>query len=301
MRNTPLLIAKAVIASLFIAALVWWAQVHLDWRDVLSAWQRVSVLDVALVVALILLSHCLRVLRVFLAYRRLQAVSFINVSGVSLSHNTISFLLPMRLGELALPLLSRKKLDISYSYSSATLLLLRVFDAHWLLILLSITASSSYLSDQANSIIWFIIASTPIVLAVLIYFLAKAPRFSSIRPLVQSPSLLIMLYLCTGAIWLVKLSALAWLASVLGQIDIQHAWLATILADASALSPITGFANAGTFEAAFALPLLPLGYDSAVLVGAALNLHLLVLVTNICAGLIGALILTFNKSEKQVP
>ncbi|WP_143247521.1 lysylphosphatidylglycerol synthase transmembrane domain-containing protein [Agaribacterium haliotis] len=300
MRNHALIAAKALVASLFIVALVWWVQVHVGWAELLNNWQRVSAWQITAVVGLIFVSHLLRVARVHIAYRPAKTLRFADVCGVSLVHNTVSFLLPMRLGELALPLLSRSRLNIDYRYSATCLFLLRLFDANWLMLLLLLGASSSYLGDQARLILWAIVATTPLALYAAVIFVRRSPRFKVLKPLVERSSLFIMLYLLSGAIWMVKLSALAWLVASLGQLPLEHAWLGSLLADASALSPITGFANAGTFEAAFALPLLPLGYDSAALVSAALNLHLLVLITNIAAGLIGAMILLFYTSNKQV-
>ena len=143
MIQKPYILAlKSTVASLFVIALLWWAHKHLDARTVLESWQNVTAQGVLIVAMLILISHLLRVIRVFLAYKQRQAIQFIDVAGVSLTHNTISFLLPMRLGELALPILSRQKLNIPYLYSAATLLFIRLLDVHWLLLLVALSAAN---------------------------------------------------------------------------------------------------------------------------------------------------------------
>ncbi len=297
MRNRFLLALKSLVAFGFIAGLLWWADAHIEWADMWSAWQRLSVSALLGATAMVLFSHGMRVIRVHFAYAQQYQLGRLDVAGVSLVHNTISFLLPMRLGEAALPILSRTRLNVGISYSSATLLMLRVFDAHWLLVLLLIFASQSYLGQSAALISWALVLSMPLVLWALRRWLMQSARFSTIKALVRRPRTLIILYVQTGMIWGVKLAALAYLASVLGLLPLDHAWIATIIADASALSPVTGFANAGTFEAAFSLPLLPLNYDASSLVETALNVHIFILVTNIAAGLVGAIMLLVKPKQ----
>lgn len=298
MRKSHLIALKTAIASSFLIVLVYWAGLRLNWSDLIQSWAGISALSVLAVCACILVSHLLRVVRIYLAYAQQFEVNFTTVTGVSLSHNTLSFLLPMRLGEAALPLLSKNQLNIDLKYSTASLLLVRVFDAHVLLLLLMSFASASYFESHTHWILWSILLLLPAALAVFVVWLKKKAKFNSIRALVDKPSTLIMLYLITVSIWVVKLGALAVLCQLLGELAFSHAWIAMILADASALSPITGFANAGTFEAAFILPLLPLGYNSDALLNVALNIHILILLTNLLAGGLGVLLLLFKRSTK---
>lgn len=300
MRHSYLLLVKAIIASSFFVALIIWVQVQLGWSTVFDSWSGISSASVLWISVCVLSSHMLRVLRVFIAYRKKFAVTFSRVSGVSLVHNTVSFLLPMRLGEAALPLLSKQQLAIDLKYSTSTLVLLRIFDAHVLLALLLVFTSSALLNRQASFIIAGLILTTPVLLVILILWIRKLPKFIAIQPLVSSFRTLIMLYAMTATIWVIKLAALAALAQQLGGLEFDHAWIGTIIADASALSPVTGFANAGTFEAAFAFPLLTLGYESDLLLNIALNLHILILVTNLIAGAVGASLLTLKKVNRQV-
>ncbi len=299
MRKSQLLILKSIVAFSFLLGLLLWVNTHLDWKEILSAWSKVEAIHLAGATTLVAFSHWIRALRVHLAYRRAHKLDFISVTAVSFVHNTVSFLLPMRLGEAALPLLSKTRLQVPLAYSTASLLLLRIFDAHWLLLLLAIFASASLLNESAMLFILILLASVPVVVWLMAIAANKHQRFKSIRPLVSDALAPIMLYLITGLIWGTKLAALAYLASTLGDLRLDHAWVATIIADASALSPITGFANAGTFEAAFALPLMPLGHDGTTLVKTALNLHLFILITNVAIGAIGMLLLLFSKHQSR--
>ncbi len=299
MPKSYLLAIKSTIAGALLVVLVAWVHFDLGWQKVLDNWTNVSLPILLLICIAILISHGLRVVRVYLAYRKKFDVKLFDVAGVSLVHNTVSFLLPMRLGEAALPLLSKNQLQVDLKYSISALVLLRVFDAHVLLMLILCFGSNAYLEDQAKTVSWVLALSTPIVAVGIIKWLRKQIKFAPIAPLVSSFRSLIILYLNTGLVWLVKIGALALLAQQLGITNVSHAWIATIIADASALSPITGFANAGTFEAAFVLPLIPLGYGKEELLSIALNVHILILLTNIVAGAFGAMLLMFKKSFRQ--
>lgn len=300
MRKTNLLATKGAIAGGLFLALLVWVQIELGWQSILSVWSDISLGFIAAISACVLASHAMRVARIFLAYRKKFELAIRDVAGVSLLHNTISFLLPMRLGEAALPLLSKNQLKVDYKYSTSALVMLRVFDAHVLLMLLLSFGSNAYLGEQAKLVSWGLATGMPLLLIALVYWMRHNSKFEAVQPLVSSLRTLIMLYLITGLIWTVKLGALALLAQQLGGLALNHAWVATILADASALSPVTGFANAGTFEAAFALPLLPLGYSNELLLSVSLNLHILILVTNLAAGCFGAALLLLKRTTRQV-
>lgn len=297
MSKPILLLIKSLVALSFLAGLFIWVDTQLEWRSLFSDWESLSLIEVAIAVSCIMLSHALRVLRVFYAYRQTFKVSLLSVSGVSFSHNTLSFLLPMRLGEAALPILSRQRLNIDLLYSSSVLLLVRLFDAHWLALLLLFFAGALLPSMYAYILFGLLIISIPLLVAGIAWLAKRHPKFISIRALVSKVFPLIILYAFTGLIWISKISALAFVAAALGELPINQAWIATIVADASALSPVTGFANAGTFEAAFMLPLLPFGYESEALLKTALNLHILIFLTNIAIGALGALILIFENRK----
>jgi len=261
------------------------------WRVTLAIWQHVPLATIAMATVLVFASHFARVARVHYAYSRKQAVSFRRTLAVSLVHNTVSFLLPMRLGEIALPALSRHQLNIDLRYSTATLILLRLFDAHVLLCLLTFFAGSMWLGRFALAAPLVLLLALPMAMAALQLAATRIPKLAFTQELLAQKTTWFSLYAYTALIWVIKLFALAYLAASLGKLPIDHAWIATIIADGSALSPITGFANAGTFELAFALPLLPLGYTSEALIKTAVNVHLFIFVINIGIGILGFVLL----------
>ncbi len=288
--------AKAIIACGLLLAVIAWVECGYSWKNTLSNWSQVEPSTLSLAIALVCLSHFLRASRLYFAYNKFaynkeDEVNFKRTLGVSFVHNTLSYLFPMRLGEIALPALSKLQLQVDLKYSTATLILIRLFDAHVLLLLLCFFAGSLWLGDSAFWLPLFLIILLPLVMHLFKKISAKIPKLRFAYPLYSHTKTWLRLYCYTVFIWTIKLYALAVLAAKLGGISIGHAWVATIIADGSALSPVTGIANAGTFEVAFTLPLTPLGYNTGKLVKAAVNLHLFILVINIFVGSFGALLL----------
>lgn len=287
---------KVIIAVILFIGLIYGVEQYIGWFLVLSDWSQLNLTAIISMTMLIFLSHLLRIVRVHFAYNLTHKVAFIDVSAISLLHNTLSFLLPMRIGEAALPVLSRKQLNINIGYATATLFVIRLFDLHVLLMLLLSFASSLFLEKYVQWVSLIFLLALPLGVAILKHLTAKFKLLASAQGLLTPYSVWLKIYIFTLAIWGVKLSALAFLAQQLGHLTFDHAWIATIMADGSALSPVTGVANAGTFEAAFSLPLLPLGYHASELLRIAVNVHLFVFVTNLIAGMIGFMLLRHTKT-----
>ena len=288
---------KVIIALILFVGLIYGVEQYIGWLSVLSDWKRLSLTTIIGVTILAFLSHLLRIVRVYFAYNVTQKkVAFINVISTSLLHNTLSFLLPMRIGEAALPLLSRTQLNVDIRYATATLFVIRVFDLHVLCMLLLTFAGSLFIKEYTLPIIIISLLALPLGVAILKRLTTRFKSLTFARPLLSPNSTWLKTYSFTLAIWGVKLSALTFLAQQLGHLTLEHAWIATIMADGSALSPITGFANAGTFEVAFSLPLISLGYTASELVRIAVNVHIFVIVTNLIAGIIGFMLLRHTKT-----
>lgn len=286
-RSILTIILKAIIAIGFVVALFVWLAAHYQMSDLTEQWLRLPGSLVVMASLMIIASHVIRAMRVHFAYSLVCPQPLARVLSVSLVHNTVSFLLPMRLGEAALPVLSKQQLDVDIKYSTATLVLIRLFDAHVLLCLLCFFAGGLFLEGAAWIAPIVLLAGLPVFIYLLRAISHRVPKIAFAKPLFASHPNWLRLYAYTIAIWVIKLFALAMLAATLGNLPIDHAWIATIIADGSALSPLTGLANAGTFQAAFSLPLLPLGYNAQQLVLIAVNVHVFIFIINMLAGISG--------------
>lgn len=286
-RSLVIITIKAIIAIGFVVALFVWLGAHYQLSDLTEQWQRLPGGLIVMAALMVIASHIFRAMRIHYAYSLVSPQRLSRVLSVSLVHNTVSFLLPMRLGEAALPMLSKQQLAVDVKYSTATLVLIRLFDAHTLLCLLCFFAGGLFLEGAAWALPALLVAGLPVFIYLLRAISHRVPKIAFAKPLFASHPNWLRLYAYTLAIWVIKLFALALLAATLGDLPINHAWIATIIADGSALSPLTGLANAGTFEAAFSLPLVPLGYNAQQLVLIAVNMHVFIFIINMLAGISG--------------
>lgn len=287
-----------VVVALPVLLAIWVERTY-GWHSVLTPWQRIDAYLIPLVALAILASHGLRGYRVYRAFRPATRENFARVLGVSLIHNCATFLLPMRLGEWVLPALSRRQLAVNATYSTGCLILLRAFDAHVLLTLVVAIAGGQWISGVGWLACIAVLLGLPVGLIVSARLLLRLQRLAWLAPLLADRRLWLHLYALTLLIWLVKTAALATLALALADITFAHAWLGVLIADASALSPITGLANSGTYQAAFALPLLPLDYDGQRLLVLAINLHLVLIANNLIAGGVGWALLGRRQSTVE--
>ena len=287
---------RVIVACVLFIGLIYGVELHVGWSLVLSDWNQLNLTAIISITMLIFLSHLLRIVRIHFTYNLTHKVRFIDVSAVSLLHNTLSFLLPMRIGEAALPLLSRKQLNINIGYATATLFVVRLCDLHVLLMLLLFFTSSLFLEKNLQWVSVICLLALPFGVAIVRYLSTQLKFLAPVQLLLTSYFVWLKIYIFTLAIWGVKLSALAFLAQQFGILALDHAWIATIMADGSALSPITGIANTGTFEAAFSLPLLSFGYHINELLRIAVNVHIFIFVTNLISGIIGFALLRHTKT-----
>ncbi|KAA3631856.1 MAG: UPF0104 family protein, partial [Proteobacteria bacterium] len=243
------MVAIKLIVGVVVAALtVYWVDVTVGWPGVFELLAGVTVFEAFLVACGILLSHFLRAVRLMMCYRHLDS-RFREICGIALVHNSLNFWLPMRLGELALPILSKTSLNVGYTDSVLTLAYIRLMDVHVLLLLVFYFAGDSVLQGYYYWAVLVCLAGFPLFVFSTRYWSRKLRLVRRIQTITGPGSFALTAYVVTLAVWLAKLGALSYLALELSSIQFDHAWLAIILADATSISPITGLANAGTFEA----------------------------------------------------
>jgi hypothetical protein len=195
--------------------------------------------------------------------------------------------LPVRTGEAAFPLLMRRVFGVEIAVSLPALLWFRCLDAHAL-----------------GAVAWVVLAPVrlgpAIAAAVLVLWLplplaAYAGRRLLLARLQGRTGRLAALLrrmadgisADTGALahavgwtagnWAAKLAACAWLLGRLADLSPGEAVLGTLGGEVSSVLPLHGVAGAGTYEAGVVAMLLPLGIPIERSLGAAVNLHLLIL------------------------
>lgn len=290
LRDPYIIGAKVFVALTITALTVYWIDHVAGWGSVVELLGGIGMADTAIVVGGVAASHVLRAVRLAMCYRTLDT-RWREISGVAFLHNSLNFWLPMRLGEFALPILSRHNLQIHYVDSALTLIYIRLMDIHVLLLLVFYFVGGSMLQGLY---FW----STLICLSGIPVFFYMVRGWSQRLRLVQrfvnisgSGTFALSTYIVTILVWLSKIGALTYLVVGMSDVSLDHAWLGVILADATSISPVTGIANVGTFEAGFVLPLALFGYDQVQTLPLAVGVHVVLGSVSLTVGLIGWLLL----------
>jgi len=269
------------------------------WPQLLAPWLDFPPGQLLLLLALTALSYLLRAVRIYDYSLELLRGRFAAVLRLSVLHNTLNNFLPMRLGELAYPLLMKRYFGQGYTASGVTLLWIRVLDLHFLGLL-----ALGFLYQAGSNPLW---------LAATLPWLALVPAMYWGHGWVQGhmtgrsgrgPDLLNKvlghvpdsgwrfgrIWLWTALSWSLKLAAFTTVVLHFAPIDTWQALLGTIGAELSSVLPVHGIAGSGSYELAMAAVLLPLGLEMATVLKAAVNLHLYLLGANLLLGA-GALLL----------
>ncbi len=289
-------IARFLVATAISVILVYWVYAVVGWVGVKDLVLSVRPTTLLVVVPGIVLSHILRALRLVLCYRDLSN-SIRDIAGIGIIHNCLNYWLPMRMGELVLPVLSRSRLGIGYTESIVTLVYIRVLDVHVLLMLVVFFVGDTLLAKHYYWLSLGCLASLPVLLFSIRVLPVRSRIVRRVDEIVGHAGYWLATYLVTLGVWVSKIGALGYLARAISDIEFNHAWVATIVADASSMSPITGLANAGTFEAGFVLPLMLFGYDQGATLGVAVALHLVLGVVSLLMGVAG-IVMLYNRLQR---
>jgi len=125
-------LGRWLLGLALLAGLVLWVQHAVGWAELLAPWRDLPPGRLALLLALTATSYFLRAVRVYDYSRPVLRGAFPATLRLSLLHNTLNNFLPMRLGELAYPILMKRYFGQGYTASSVTLVWIRLLDLHFL-------------------------------------------------------------------------------------------------------------------------------------------------------------------------
>ncbi|MFW1802285.1 lysylphosphatidylglycerol synthase domain-containing protein [Acinetobacter nematophilus] len=288
------LLSIAII--LYVVAIEWW----FGWLQIFKAWKHVPILYLIVSLILMQMTYLIRGWRIhdfFLPITRGQGMT---CCRIMLIHNLLNNLLPFRSGEISFPLLMRRHFTLSLSYATAGLLLLRILDLQVLLglgfLILLLLEHSNNLGLWGLMLLWLI---SPLI---LLFFTPWLKRFSEqlstqgrLKNLLEHVLLamplhfksLLRSWLFTLICWLSKIMVFA---VVLDWFISLHWWetaAVSIGGELSSVLPIHAPAGLGTYEVAILATgkLLNLS-ETKALFFAAVQLHLLILISTLFGGLI---------------
>lgn len=290
------LLAVAILVAFLVLVEVW-----IGWRALLAPWRSVSLSVLVVAVVLTFVTYWLRAMRVYDYYRHEMRGRFAACLRLTLIHNLLNGLVPMRAGELSFPVLMARQFRVPASHSLPVLLWFRLMDLHTLA-LLALLTGGVYL------------AGPPAALALALAWLALLPVGRRMGPwlrdrlgdpqagrlrrflhqafdaLPSSPSEFWRAWAWTLANWVLKVAVYVWVLRLFLETSSVAAWLAVIAGDLTSVLPVHGVAGVGTYEAGVVAALLPFGHGADAALAAAVNLHLFVIGTVVLSGLVAFLL-----------
>ena len=286
---------KLLLAIGLLIATVSIASSLLDLTAVVTAFGSLSAHTILVILLLGSVSWLLRGLRTWLLF---EQVPLLEALGMSFVHNTANNLAPMRLGELALPILARWLGKVEFSIGLTSLLWIRLLD------FISLVGISFciLLLPSAGSVMLALLAAliflTPLLIAVVV---PKTQGLRLPKILEQARSQLIFesqngqrlhrMWRLTILAWLAKILGMAILLATLSGIAVTDV-IATILgAELSSILPIHGLAGAGSYEAGGIIGSTFVGLSPILALEMTIQLHIYVLSLTAVFGILGVLLL----------
>jgi uncharacterized membrane protein YbhN (UPF0104 family) len=276
--------------SLFGLVVVWVHQ-QVGWGQVLAPWKAQSITGLAGLFGLAVLSYLFRALRVYDYFSHLLAGRFLTVLKVSVLHNLANNLLPMRLGELAFPMLMHRHFGLGMGRGALSLLWIRLLDLH-VLGLVALLAMGILFSPWVAAVLTLVWSAGVLLLRWLLPWLHW--RLENTRVGVVTSLLLetaptengrfARAYLWTLLSWGSKLTAFTLVMVSFTGLPPATALVGVLGAELSSVLPVHGVAGTGSYEAAGVAALALSGVPVAGALTATVNLHLFLLGVTLLLG-----------------
>lgn len=286
---------KIIVATLLLIATIWVASSVLDLAAVVTAIVSLPAQTALVIFLLGAISWLLRGLRTWILFEQLPLTEAL---GMSFIHNTANNLAPMRLGELALPMLARWLGNVEFSVGLTSLLWIRLLD---LISLVGISVCIVFL-PTAGTIMLALLAAliflTPLLIAIVV------PKTQHIRlPQILEQARSQLMYEAQNGkrlhrMW--RLTILAWLSKIMGMgvllatlsgIPMTDVITTILGAELSSILPIHGLAGAGSYEAGGIIGSTFMGLSPVLALEMTIQLHIYVLSLTAVFGILGVLLL----------
>ncbi len=286
---------KLLVATALLVATIWVAASVLDLTAVVSAIIALPAQTAVVIFLLGAVSWLLRGLRTWFLFEQLPLMEAL---GMSFVHNTANNLAPMRLGELALPMLARWLGNVEFSVGLTSLLWIRLLD---LISLIGISVCIVFLPTVGTIMLALLAALvflTPLLIAIII------PKTQHIRlPQILEQARAQLIYEAQNGkrlhrMW--RLTILAWLSKIMGMgvllatlsgIPMTDVITTILGAELSSILPIHGLAGAGSYEAGGIIGSTLMGLSPVLALEMTIQLHIYVLSLTAVFGILGVLLL----------
>jgi hypothetical protein len=257
-----------------------------------SAVTRLSLRDALIAACGLATSYVFRAIRVYDEFRQEARGRFGACLRIVLIHNAMVNVVPFRGGEVAFPLLLRSTFEIGLPRAVTSLLWFRMQDMLAVGMVAAVAWPDLPLSVRLGGAIG---------LMGIAWLMPRAARQAAkkrssttkldqlINAFADSTREARQGWFLSLANWSIKLAALAWLFAALLEGGLSQALAGALGAELSAMLPVQGVANFGTYEAGAAATLLATGIHFEDGLRAAFVVHLFVVTCALLAGAIAYL------------
>lgn len=256
MKRVARITLPLTLLILTIAGVEWFV----GWANIINGFIHLSAKSFWSAMGLMVFSYVLRTWRIQVSLAMHQ--HFPELFKLSLTHNILNIMMPMRTGEASFPILMKSQFQIPMLTASLHLIMFRLLD---LLCLLSI--GGVLLLWHHSPVFSFLIAS---LFVAVIAFTEKLKHLTllilqrlhhplankicaTLSQLPTSGRRYFNIAMLTLISWMSKLSAFVLIVIGISELSFQTALLGIVGADLSSVLPIHGVAGSGTFEGAFVL------------------------------------------------
>lgn len=288
-RNRVSLVTVAAVVAY--GAFLQWA---FGWPVLVAQFRDIGVGPLSLALALLVATYVVRTWRIRDYFPAETKGGFRRLLRLTLVHNLLNIMLPMRTGEASFPLLMRTEFGMPLARATAALLVMRLLDLHALL-----AAAGLGLVIGPDRPAWAWPLWLLFLLAPLPAFRLKGPLFALARQLperlrhlveelergmpVNNPAFL-RAWAATVLNWGVKVVILAWVLTLMGVHPISASFGGALGGELSSVLPVHAPGGIGTYPAGIVAGGLSFGAEPsaqflAVLGKAAVNAHLLILLS----------------------
>jgi len=308
--HRPAFVRWLVNIAIFIAFVIG-VEVYFGWLDLLAPWADQSPARLCLALALVFSSYWVRSMRVYDYFRDQLQGSFLRCFKLTLQHNLLNNVLPMRTGEISFPVLMSRYFQIPILRSVPALLWFRLLDLHTVGALALLIANPL----PRYNLPTILMLAAWMTLPALVFWGSnhlKSVLETRAQNRVASVLLKVMngmpqesiafrrTWVWTLAIWAVKLGVFAWVLRLFVDIPWSGALLGAVLGDLTSILPVHNIGGAGTYEAGVVAGLLPFGVGASAALAAAINLHLFLLAATLFGGALSLLLKGESPEDRQV-
>ena len=299
------LIVKFGLAIALALGTIWIAAELLDLKATLHTLTTLPTQTWVVLFCLGAASWLLRGLRTWIIFDHLTLTDGL---GMSFLHNTANNLLPMRLGELALPILARWLGRVDFSVGLTSLIWIRLLDLFSLMGIALAIISLRLLDFYALGLLGTLVFLTPLALRWLVpktQHIALPARLHQARAQLifeaQNGSRLHRIWRLTVLAWLTKLLAMAILLGTLADLPISAVMTTILGAELSSVLPIHGIAGAGSYQAGGVIGASASGLSPIQGLELSIQLHLYTLSLTLIFAAVGvSLTQTLNRQHRRV-